>query len=426
MLARPPLHRRSDVRVESAGAAARAFGAVAFLALAIAACVGPAQRGPLPQRFAATASAPADPEARTRLALRAPLVEALFADALREGAWPGLAVGIVSRDGLVWARGFGVADLDTKEPVTADTVFRVGSITKTLTGLALLELRDLGKLTLDDPVERTLPEFAGLVYPTRDSPKITIRNLVTHSSGLSRDGALPGLRANGHIPVVAQLLATLDGQRLEFPPGAGYAYSNQAAAFVGVIVERVSGVPFAEYVRASLLAPLGMASSAFEPRPGWGTRLATGYVRTGDAWKREELTPPGATAATGHLYTTVTDLARYMAFEIDAWPPRDDPETGPVRRSTVRESQLVAGMQPPKPSADGVYWVTEARPDVGLVVSHGGTIDGFHAGVRFAPQAGVGIVALSNARVPAGFDVALERALDLVVNGRPDLDAGDE
>jgi CubicO group peptidase (beta-lactamase class C family) len=401
------------------------FG-VALLALATTACpsIG---RGETEQRFLpAKASLPADPEVRARLLEKAPRIEAVFGDAFRADAWPGLAVGLVSREGLVWAEGFGVADLETKEPVTQDTVFRVGSITKTVTGLALLALRDEGKLGLDEPVTRTLPEFSGLVYPTHDSPRVTIRHLVTQSSGLSRDGELPGLRAGGHVPNTAELLATLAGQRLEFAPGTSYAYSNQAAAFAGAIVERASGVSFTDFVERRILTPLGMTSSSFVPHPTWGKRLATGYLRTGEVWKKEELTPAGATAATGHLYTTVTDLARFVAFEIDAWPPRDEAETGPVRRSTVRESQLVAGMQPAKPSADGVYWVTESRADVGMVVSHSGTIDGFHAAACFAPQAGVGVIALSNLRTPAGFEVAVRRALDLALEAHPDLDAGEE
>jgi CubicO group peptidase (beta-lactamase class C family) len=379
-----------------------------------AACAPPRPKDAPAQRFAPTAAAaPARPPvSRAELAARAPAIFAIFDDALRADAWPGLAVGVVSCDGLLFARGFGVSDLGTRAPVTEHTVFRVGSITKTLTGLALLELRDEGKLTLDDPVERTLPAFGGLVYPTRDSPKVTTRHLVTHSSGLSRDGELPRLRAGGHVPVTAELLTTLEGQRLEFAPGAGYGYSNQGAAFVGAIIERVSGTRFEEYVEKTILSPLEMSDSAFAPRADWGPRLATGYVRTDSTWKREELTPSGATAATGHLYTTTSDLARYVAFELRAWPPRDDPDAGPVRRSTVRESQLVAGMQPAKASADAVFWVTESPPGLGLVVSHGGTIDGFHAAVRFAPEAGVGIVAMTNVRLPEGFEVAVQRALD--------------
>jgi CubicO group peptidase (beta-lactamase class C family) len=414
VFARSSLRGHRDLRVAFARPAP--LGVATVVAIALGACLAPRPEGVSAQRFETTLPKELVRRVgRDEIAARVPLIEATFEEASRADQWPGLAIGIVSRDGLVRSRGFGVADLDSKVPVTEHTVFRIGSITKTLTGLALLELRDEGKLGLDDPVDKTLPEFARLVYPSRDSPKVTLRHLVTHSSGLSRDGALPKLREGGHVPVPAELLATLDGQRLEYAPGAGYEYSNQGAAFVGAVVERVSGTPFEAYVLRTLLGPLGMSESGFSPRAEWGARLATGYVRTGNAWKKEELTPKGATAATGHLYTTASDLARYVAFEIDAWPPRDDPERGPIRRSTVRESQLVAGMQPAKSSADAVFWVTESQADVGLVVSHSGTIDGFHAAVRFAPEAGVGVLALTNVRSPEGFEAAVHRALDLLL-----------
>jgi CubicO group peptidase (beta-lactamase class C family) len=386
-------------------------------------CVKPAP----PQRFAASAPAPSRILDPAVLATRVPSVESLFDDALRRGQWPGVSIAVVSRAGTTWTHSSGVADLDTKAPVGTRTIFRVGSITKTLTALTVLELRDEGKLDLDVPAERFLPELAGVVYPTLDSPKITLRHLLTHSSGLSRDGVLPKLRDGGHVPTTGELVATLDGQRLLFAPGAGYEYSNQGAAFLGVVIARASGEPFEQHVERSLLTPLAMNDSAFAPRPAWGTRLATGYSVHDGEWKREELTPAGATAATGHLYASAPDLAKYVAFELSAWPPSDAPSTGPVRRSTLRESQLVFGMQPPKPDAEGAYWVLESEPGVGLVVSHGGTIDGFHAEVRFAPELGVGVVAMTNVRLPDGFDLTVRQALDLVA-GIPSApaDAGAE
>jgi len=363
-----------------------------------------------PARPAAIASAPLPP----REAL-----DSLFTAYFDEGNTPGLAVGVVSRGGLVWSRSFGVRDLATRAPVDEDTVFRVGSITKTFTGLAVLALRDQGKLALDAPAEQYLPELKGLVYPTDDSARITLRNLVTHTSGLSRDGALPRLREGGHNPTEAELLASLEGQRLDFAPGSSSAYSNQAAALTGLVVAHASGVPYADFVATAILAPLGMTSTRYAIDPAWGARLATGYRDTpaaAERWTPAEITTPGPTQAGGHLWSTLRDLGRFVTFELGAWPPRSDADTGPVRRSTVRESQLLAGDQRPDVPLHGVFWFVSKGDGRGTaaptyIVSHDGEIDGFHAVIVFAPTSGVGVVALANGRDPARLEATVLRAL---------------
>jgi CubicO group peptidase (beta-lactamase class C family) len=404
--------------VTSRASASRAHAEVrrpfaAMIASVVVACGAMPLVDP-PQRFA--------PPARIDHAPAAPALadlDAYLHDQFDRQA-PGLVVGVVSRERLVWSRAFGVRDLDSREPVDEDTIFRVGSLTKTLTGLAVLELRDEGKLSLDAPAARYLPELAGVLYPTKDSAPLTLRNLLTHTSGLSRDGELPRLRASGHAPAEAELLGSLDGQPLDYAPGAEAAYSNQAAALTGLIVARTAGVPYPEFVQTHLLRPLRMTSSGYVVDPAWGSRVATGYRAKEGGWERAEVTPPGPTQAGGHLWSSVRDLSRFVAFELSAWPPRDDPEMGPVRRSTVRESQLVLGMQGPMPTSRGAFWGVENDCALGHLVFHEGEIDGFHAAVYFAPRVGLGIIALANAREPEGLEAMVRHGLVIVASaGEP-------
>ena len=169
----------------------------------------------------------------------------------------------------------------------------------------------------------------------------------------------------------------------------------------------------------AILAPLGMTSTRYAIDPAWGARLATGYRDTpaaAERWTPAEITTPGPTQAGGHLWSTLRDLGRFVTFELGAWPPRSDADTGPVRRSTVRESPLLAGDQRPAVPLHGVFWFVSKGDGRGTaaptyIVSHDGEIDGFHAVIVFAPTSGVGVVALATGRDPARLEATVLRAL---------------
>ncbi len=392
--------------------------ALALLSLSLVACGG-ASATPIdpPQRFLSLPAPPLASPSRESLAPATLELETLVSEYFAKAPSPGLAVGLVTHQGLVWSRSSGVTALAGGAPVTEDTVFRVGSITKTFTGVALLKLRDEGKLSFDAPAARYLPELGNLLYPTRDSPPFTLRNLMTHTSGLTRDADLSRVDAGTHAPLEGDLLRTLDGQALEFSPGARTSYSNQAAALAGLVVARVAGEPYASYVGHAILAPLGMVSSGFAIDPSWASRVATGYRGASGAWTPAEITAPGPTRAAGQLWSSVRDLSRYVAFELDAWPPRDGPERLPLRRSSVRESQLGAGMQIAGLEQTGVFWQVRADCAASHIVFHNGTIDGFHSALLFDPARGLGVIALANAREPEGLDDLVREALAVAARG---------
>jgi CubicO group peptidase (beta-lactamase class C family) len=368
----------------------------------------PSSVSPHEQRFAQPAELVptfTDPQRRARILALLPRLEAHFAERAARTHMPGLAIGLVVDGDLVWSKGYGVRDLTTKAPVDADTIFRIASVTKSFTGMALLQLRDAGKVSLDDPAEKVLPELAGLVYPTRDSPRITLRHLLTHTSGLPHDSPLPLDETHGW-PSDAEELASIQGMELESAPGVRHSYSNLGFVLAGMIVARVSGTSYADYLASHVLQPLGMASTGFSPSRD---RLASGYVSKGDTMVQPPMIDTG-TAPSGGLFSTVRDLARYAAFQLSAWPPRDDADEGPLRRSSAREAQRmsawdalsVAPLQPGKhvsatAAGYGYGWVSYETCDWESVVWHNGALtDGYRSVVLLLPDRGIAIVALSN------------------------------
>lgn len=344
---------------------------------------------------------------RSSLRRAFPKVEAQFRDFFEKFPVPGLAYGIVVDGALIHANGMGIQNVVTQQPVTPDSVFRIASMTKSFTAMAVVKLRDEGKLRLDDLAEQHVPELAALPYPTRDSAPITVRQLLTMSAGFPQDD--PWADRQLAIPE-AQLSAWLQsGISFSNPPGVKYEYSNYGYAILGRIVTNLSGVPYSTYVTENILKPLGMISSTFDIHAVAPERLAMGYRREGDQWIEETPLEDGAFAALGGLFTTVTDFARYMAFLLAAFPPRDDADTGPVKRSSVREMQqpwrlrlVTSSRQSPDVPAvftgEGYgYGLTSGIDSLlGYSVAHGGGLPGYGTFYRILPDCNVGIVALTN------------------------------
>jgi CubicO group peptidase (beta-lactamase class C family) len=305
----------------------------------------------------------------------APQVERFLREKQAEAGLPSLVVGIVAGDELIWSAGFGAR---------SDVRVRFGSVTKIVTSLALLRLRDEGKLELDEPVVKYVPEMGGVLYPSTDSSPITIRQLMTHTSGLPRMGRLEEGASE------KDLLKGLDGLKLEFAPGAGYSYSNLAFALAGVVVSRASGEPFRTYVERKLLAPLAMKSS------GWDAP---------DGIKPDAIL--GAAEPAGGLWTTVEDAARLVSFELGGWPPRDGADEGALKRATVRESQQ-----------EGT-WVAFRDPKMGQVLFHNGMTKGYAASVWMLPSRGIGLVAFTGAAESSALDAVARGALGIVADAVP-------
>jgi len=320
---------------------------------------------------------------------------------------PGMIWGVVKDGKLVHVKGAGVQDITSKRPVTSATLFRIASMTKSFTALSILKLRDEGKLSLDAPAETYVPEMRGWKYPTADSPKIRVRDLLTHTAGFVTDDPWGDRQTPLPEDEFTRLLS--EGVPFTRPPATAMEYSNLGYAILGRIVANVSKQPYKDFVQRTLLGPLGMASTGYDVTAAPAERRALGYRWQNGAWKLEPTMAHGAFGAMGGLQTSAADYAKYVAFLLSAWPSRDGADTGPVRRSSVRELSQGAnfpslrvrpGSSGPgacrHAGAYGMGMVVAADCDLGLTLSHGGGYPGYGSFVLLLPDYGVGIFVLAN------------------------------
>jgi CubicO group peptidase (beta-lactamase class C family) len=256
------------------------------------------------------------PEAWTRLSDE--LRDTLEASGMVGSSWAFV------KDGVVVAREtFGFADLETGRRVDEATIFHWASITKTLTGIAIMQLRDRGRLKLDDPILHYVPELREVHNPFGPLESITLRHLLSHSSGF-RNSTWPwggGEPWHPHEPTRwEQLVAMMPYTEILFPPGSRYAYSNPGIVFLGQVIERLSGEEWEVYVEKNILRPLGMRHSYFDYTPYHLLK-----DRSNNYSVREGVPTPGGpdfdtgiTVSNGGLNAPLGDMARYLAFLTDA------------------------------------------------------------------------------------------------------------
>jgi CubicO group peptidase (beta-lactamase class C family) len=372
-----------------------------------------------------------DPDRRSKLAATFPALDSYLAGQQVGQGLPGLVFGVVIDGQLAYQKGFGARDSGGATPPDGDTVYRIGSVTKTFTSAAILKLRDQGRLSLDEPAIRYLPELGAVKYPTGDSPTITLRHLLTHTSGLPRIGPFNYAQAD-HDVTEAELLGGLGGVSLESVPGTKASYSNFGFGLLGMVVTRVAGVRYRDYVSAAILAPLGMSSTRWAEGDVPADHLATGYQRSPAGLQKMPHWRLGASEAAGGLYSSLRDMARYAAFQLAAYPPRNDPDQGPLRRSSLREAHLlqrptglsvaVNGAPKNEPSdaspvieasagGIGMAWHGRQTCQFEQIVEHAGGTEGYAALIQLLPQRGIGIVALTDLQsgdLPAISDGALQ------------------
>jgi CubicO group peptidase (beta-lactamase class C family) len=225
-------------------------------------------------------------------------------------------------------------------------------MTKSVTAACVLLLRDEGRLTLDEQVFHFVPQLKGLSPLTADSPPITIRQLLTMSAGFVEDSPWGDRQPAISDDEFGAMLAR--GTPFNRPPGIGFEYSNLSYAVLGRVVGRVAGEPLAEIATRRIFLPLRMESTFWDVADVPQARRTHGYRLAGEDWKEEDPLPHGAFAPMGGMWTTIHDFVRYVAFQLAAWPPRDDPDPGPLRWSSAREMQqsvwLWPGPAAPEPS----------------------------------------------------------------------------
>ncbi len=370
---------------------------LSLLVLLVSATLAASEEYP-PPRFT-------DPDRVKKLESAMPEIDRLFRTYATDKKIPGMIWGVVIDNRLAHTESFGVRDRSSQEKVTPDTAFRIASMTKSFTALAILKLRDEGRLSLEDPVSRWIPEFARMELPTRDTPPLLVRQLMSHSAGFPEDNPWGDQQLSATDSTLDEWLRK--GIPFSTPPGTRYEYSNYAFGLLGRIVTKASGVPYETYMREEVLAKLSMDGTTFEFSEIPATRRAVGYrLRPDGTYGEEPPLPHGVFGAMGGLLTTATDLGRYVAFHLSAWPPRDDEETGPVRRASVREmAHLWTPSNLTVKSVNGALQASETGYGYGLrvtsdcrfekIVTHGGGLPGFGSYMAWLPDYGVGMFAMA-------------------------------
>ena len=296
----------------------------------------------------------------------------------RDQRLPSIAAAVLRDGELVWETAVGAADVTAGRDATPDTQYRLGSITKTFTAAAIMQLRDAGKLGLEDTLDTHVDAAA-------HAP--TLRRLLSHTSGLQRE-THDDAWLKARFADVPELLETLGDAEQVLPPGARFHYSNLAFALLGVVVERASGIPYAQYVQEKLLGPLGLTRMSFEPQEP----AATGYVvlpYVEGVWE-EAPVQTGAWIAAGQMWGTVRDLCTWAAFLAG-------PDESVLSRASVEEMRTVQTID------DHVRWsggyglgVMLQRDGDRILVGHGGSMPGFIAAVYVSPADKVGVGILTN------------------------------
>lgn len=361
------------------------------------------------------------PERATSLAALDPLFEKFMA----ENHVPGLVYGVVADGRLVRVRGLGVRELASKSPVDADTAFRIASMSKQFAALAVLKLRDAGKLDLDAPAERFIPELAKQRYPTTDSPRIRLRDLLSHAAGFVTDDPWGDRQLDIPPDDFSRLVAA--GVPTSRAPGMAYEYSNYGYALVGRAITNVARSNYADFVAASFFRPLGMNATVYDIARIPAARRALGYRWENDAWREEPQLGPGEFGAMGGVATSANDYAKYVAWVLAAWPPRDGAEDSILRRSSVREiarpqnyAAAFASSEPggcPRSASYGLGVIPFQDCVLGIHFGHSGGLPGFGSNVLFMPDRGLAVFAFANRTYTPASRAVREAATLLVRSG---------
>ncbi len=377
----------------------RTFSVLLALALLLCACqplVAPGEMAPAEEASVVSAPAPAlDP------ALVAE-IEALVAQAMEQGQIPGAAIGIVENGELVYANGFGMADLASDTPVTPQTLFQIASVSKTAVAAAVLQLVERGLMDLDAPVTDYLPYFT-LAEP--ESRNMTIRQLLTHTAGMpdvaSWIAEVRDQELRTDDMALEDYIRSLSDESLLFLPGEAFMYSSIGYDVLGDVIAKASGQSFEEYMLESILIPLGMDNSSFllsEENPDLlaepytydedGVVMATGYY----PYARRH----GPASA---LWTNVEDLARYANALL---------QHGDVEGTQVFSASAIDEMWTPYTETGWAEWFGPTWESYGLgwllgevdghlVPNHtGGMDDGYQAHLLLVPDEGFAVIALVN------------------------------
>ena len=306
---------------------------------------------------------------------------------------PGLSVAIVYDQDLIWQKGFGYADVEKKIPMTPQTIFRIASVTKLFTCAAIMQLRDQGKLQLDDPIEKYLSWFK-IKNRFPDAPIITIRHLMTHTSGLPREAAFP-YWTDHKFPTLEQIMDTLPDQETTYPSETNLKYSNLGMALLGQVVVAASGENYETNINNHILKPLEMNNTSVYLTNDQRKQIATGYGRrlADGTRKAMEISDYKGISPAASISSNVVDLAKFASLQFQDEKPGVKQI---LKGSTLREMQRVHWLQPSWKSGWGLGFSVWQRDDK-TFVGHSGWVAGYRTRLLLCPEDKIGVIVMSNA-----------------------------
>jgi CubicO group peptidase (beta-lactamase class C family)/D-alanyl-D-alanine dipeptidase len=321
---------------------------------------------------------------------------------------PALSIALVDGQNIVWQQGYGFADPQAKTPVISDTIFRVGSVSKLFTDIAVMRLVERGKIDLDAPVDRYLPDFK----PRNTFGKlVTLRQLMSHRSGLVREPPV-GNYFDSSVPTLAETVKSLNRTAIVYEPETRTKYSNAAIATVGLVVEKTQNQPFAQYLKHTLLDPLGMRSSDFEPTPANTKNLAKAQMWTVFGTKFDAPNFELGMAPAGSMYATTGDLCKFISALLSA---RAGEPGAILKRETLEQMWAPQFAKAGQKNGIGLgFFVSDFEGR--RKVEHGGAIYGFSTELSLLPDDKLGVVVaaskdFSNGVISRVADAALKAML---------------
>lgn len=356
-------------------------------------------------------------------------IEKAYGDYMNSNHVPGLVYGVVVDSELVCFGGMGELNIGSGVRPDKESMFRIASMTKSFTAMAVLKLRDEGQLSISEPAAKYIPEMADLVYPTEDSPPITLQNLMHMRAGFPEDNPWGDRQLDANPAELTGMVE--EGLSFSNAPATAFEYSNLGYALLGEIISRVSDQPFQDYITENILLPLGMEHTVWEYSDVEEEKLAMGYRWEDGQWIPEPMLHDGSFGAMGGLITSIDDFSKYVSFLLSAWPPRNGRDSGPVKRSTLREMQIsidptlypdaTGPDKKPCPIQYGYgYGLSIVKRCTGETwVMHSGGLPGFGSHYMMMPDYGIGIMAFCNRTYasPAAIDYTRVKPLIFEGNG---------
>ena len=345
------------------------------------------------------------------------------------GGIPGASLSVVHDQELVWAKGYGYAHVEREEPATPSTMYSICSISKLFTAVGVLQLRDQGKVELDDPVAKHLDWF-DIRDDDPEAGPVTVEGLLTHTAGLPREAGAPYWTGPEYpFPTHEQIVATLPTQSMLYPPRTYYQYSNLGLTLAGETVTAASEQAYDDYIRANILDPLGMTSTFTDHEDRFrGNRLASGYTARGRDGKRQPVPDyrvRGISPAAGFI-STVEDLGRFASWQFRVLDGND----ALLDRNTLREMHRVHWLEPDGDTTYGLGF-SVWKSDGDTFVGHGGSCPGYRSHLLLRPQDKVATAFMANGQGVNSRQFA-QTAYDIVAPalrkaaGKPDGDSPDE